>query len=178
VLSERRLSNSFLGNLVEIGIVTRDHRRAMEGLVRAGIGPWRVYTFTPDDVTEQTYRGRPAEFSLKVCFAESEDVIWEIMQPLAGPTVVNEFLERHGEGVHHLAFDCEDRPWDERIAEFERRGFRLAQSGRWRDANAFAFFETEDATTTTLETYHFPEGFTYPEPEEWFPAAPPAGARL
>lgn len=45
VLSETRMANSFLGNLIEICIVTSDHRRAMEGLVRLGIGPWRVYIF-------------------------------------------------------------------------------------------------------------------------------------
>jgi ABC-type multidrug transport system ATPase subunit len=46
VISENRLSNSFLGNLIEICIVTRNHRRTMEGMVRLGIGPWRVHPST------------------------------------------------------------------------------------------------------------------------------------
>ena len=66
VLGENTMSNGFLGNLVEVCIVTRDHRRTMEGLVRLGIGPWRVHTFTPENVTGQTYGGGPASFSLKV----------------------------------------------------------------------------------------------------------------
>jgi hypothetical protein len=173
VIGEARMANSFLGNVVEIGIVTRDYRRTMEGLVRLGIGPWRVYTFTPAQVTEQTYRGRPAEFSLKVCFAQADDVIWELMQPLGGPTIMQEFLDRHGEGIHHLAFDCGNVPWEKRIALFADRGFASTQSGRWINQNAFAFFDTEEATTTVFETYFFPEGFEYPEPEEWFPAPPP-----
>ena len=174
VLSESRLENSFLGRVVEIGIVTADCRRAMEGLVHLGIGPWRVYTFTPDDVTEPTYRGEPSPFTLKVCFAQAGAVIWELMEPIDGPTVMQEFLERHGEGIHHVAFDCEDRPWEERLARFAGQGFALAQSGVWRSANRFAFFDTEAATTTTFETYSFPEDWEYPEPEEWFPAPPPA----
>lgn len=36
--------------------------------------------------------------------------------------------------------------------------------------NHFAFFETEDATTTCFETYEFPPDWDYPEPEAWFPA--------
>lgn len=173
VLGENTMSNGFLGNLVEVCIVTRDHRRTMEGLVRLGIGPWRVHTFTPENVTQQTYGGGPAEFSLKVCFAEGKNVIWEIMEPLGGPSIVEDFLKEHGEGIHHLAFDCENVPLERRIAAFAERGFPLTQSGRWLDQNAFAFFGTEGAASAVFETYVFPEGFEYPEPEEWFPAPPP-----
>jgi hypothetical protein len=176
VVSERRLANSFLGRVVEIGIVTADCRRTMEGLVRLGIGPWRIYTFTPDDVQEQTFRGAPAAFTLRVCFAEADGVIWELMEPVDGPTVMQEFLDRHGEGIHHLAFDCEDRPWEDRLGRFAAEGFALAQSGAWRSANRFAFFDTEAATTTTLETYVFPDDWEYPEPDAWFPGPPPAAA--
>lgn len=42
------VADGFLGNAVEIAVVTRDHRRTMEGLARLGIGPWRVYTFSPE----------------------------------------------------------------------------------------------------------------------------------
>jgi methylmalonyl-CoA/ethylmalonyl-CoA epimerase len=172
VLSDSQLSNSFLGDAIEICIVTRDYRKTMEGLVKLGIGPWRVYTFTPETVTEQTYMGQPANYSIKVCFAQAKNVIWEIMQPLDGPTIFQDFLDRHDEGIHHIAFNCEDKPWSERLHEFESRGFRLIQSGKWIDKNAFAFFATEDATTTIFETYFFPPDFEYPEPEEWFPAQP------
>lgn len=175
VLDEHTMSNGFLGNLVEVCIATRDHRRTMEGLVRLGIGPWRVYTFTPENVAGQTYNGEPAPFSLKVCFAQGKNVIWELMQPLGGPSIVEDFLREHGEGIHHLAFDCENVPLERRIAAFAERGFPLAQSGRWLDQNAFAFFGTEGATSAVFETYVFPEGFEYPEPEEWFPAPPPCG---
>lgn len=176
VLTESALSNSFLGDAIEICIVTRDYRRSMEGLVNLGIGPWRVYTFDPETVSEQTYMGKPAEFSIKVCFAQAGNVIWEIMQPLSGPTIFQDFLDRHDEGIQHIAFNCGDKPWQERLREFESRGFRLVQSGKWVDKNVFAFFATEEATTTIFETYFFPKDFEYPEPEEWFPAPPPITA--
>ena len=178
VLSETALSNQFLGDAIEICIVTRDYRRTMEGLVFIGTATSQIYTFSPETVTEQTYMGKPAEFSIKVCFAQAKNVIWEIMQPLSGPTIFEEFLEQHDEGIHHIAFNCEDIPWDDRLKEFESRGFRLIQSGKWVDQNAFAFFGTEAATTTIFETYYFPPSFEYPEPEEWFPAPPPIGVAL
>jgi hypothetical protein len=43
----------------------------MEGLVRAGIGPWRVYTFDSNSVQELTYRGQPGNYSMKLGLAFS-----------------------------------------------------------------------------------------------------------
>jgi methylmalonyl-CoA/ethylmalonyl-CoA epimerase len=101
----------------------------------------------------------------------------EIMQPLRGSSIFQEHLDRHGDGIHHLAFDCGELPWEERVAAFVSRGFSCSQAGRFMDRNAFAFFATESATTTTFETYLIPDGFEWPEPEEWFPAPPPDGHR-
>lgn len=172
--SEMTLSNTFLGDAIEIAIVTPDADKTMEGLVKLGIGPWRVYTFSPDNTTEQTYRGRPAQFEIKVCFARSGNVIWELMEPLSGPTIFDDYLQRNPKGgIQHIAYDCGDMSMDERLAEFERRGYRCVQSGKWMGKNHFAFFDTEDDTTTVFETYYFPADFEYPEPEYWYPSAPP-----
>lgn len=170
--SEATLGRSFLGNAIEIAIVTADHRRTMEGLARLGIGPWRVYTFGPENVSEQTYQGNAVEFRLKVCFARSGNITWELMEPIDGPTIFADFLQRQGEGIHHVAHDCGNIPMADRIHEFEARGFRCVQSGKWMDQNHFAFFATDDATTTIFETYVFPPDFEYPEPEYWYPAPP------
>ena len=175
VLSATELSNSFLGNLIEVCFVTADHRRTMEGLVRLGIGPWRIYTFDSTTVTDRTYRGGAADFAIKVCFADVGDLALEIMQPLYGPSIFQEYLDTHGEGIQHIAFDCGEKPWADRIAEFGSRGFPSVQSGRFVDANAFAFFDTEKATGTTFETYSIPAGFEWPEPESWYPGPPPNG---
>jgi len=159
--------DSFLGKAVEIAIVTGDHKRTMEGLCRLGIGPWRIYTFSPENTTNQTYHGKPSPYTLKVCFAQVGDMIWELMEPISGTTIFADFLEKHGEGIHHIAYDCNNIPFEQRIAEFKRRGFELVQTGSWM-GNDFAFFDTEDATTTCFETYAFSDGWEYPEPEELY----------
>jgi len=111
----------------------------MEGFVRLGIGPSRVCTFDGSSVTDRTYHGGPADYAIRVCFAEAANVTWEIMQPLRGPTIFQEFLEAHGEGIHHVAFDCAERSLEERIAGFAERGFPPIQSGRFADQNPFVF---------------------------------------
>lgn len=169
-LINESLSKSFLGSPIEVAIVTRDYKRTIEGLGRLSIGPWQVHTFNPENTTNQTYYGKPSAFTMKVCFAQMGSMIWEIIEPVSGPTIFADFLELHGEGIHHVAYDCNNIPFEQRMAEFKRRGFQLVQSGSWMDKNHFAFFETEQATTTCFETYVFPDNWVYPEPEEWYPA--------
>jgi methylmalonyl-CoA/ethylmalonyl-CoA epimerase len=159
VLSATSMSNAFLGDLIEICFATEDCRRTMEGMVRLGIGPWRVYTFDGSTVTDREYGGEPADWALKVAFADVGDIAFEIMQPLYGPSIIREFLDGRGEGVHHIAFDCGETAWDARSEEFAGRGFRCSQAGRFMDSNAFAFFDTEGATTTHVRDVHDPSGF-------------------
>ena len=166
------VTDLFLGNAVEIAMVTRDHKRTMEGLCRLGIAPWQVFTFSPENTTNQTYRGRPSPFVMRVCFAQIGSLVWELIEPVSGATIFAEFLDRHGEGLHHVAYDCNNIPFEQRIAEFARRGFPVVQSGSWMGKNHFAFFETEQVTTTCLETYVFPGDWEYPEPDERYPPRP------
>ena len=69
VTGDNTLSNSFLGDNIQICVVTRDLHRTMRGLVRTGIGPWRVYTFGPENVQRLTYRGKPASLSMRLAIA-------------------------------------------------------------------------------------------------------------
>ncbi len=174
VTGESTLANSFLGSNMQICVVTRDFRRTMAGLAKAGIGPWRVYTFGPKTVRDITYRGRPSDHSMKLGLAFSGSMMWEIVQPLTGPSIYEEFLEAHGEGIHHVAFDCNHIPWDQQLLAFEERGYAMIQSGLWQGKVPYAYFETEGDITTTIEIFKVPEGFVWPEPEEWYPGPPPA----
>ena len=173
VKDEKTLENSFLGETTQVCLVTRDYRRVMKDMVVAGIGPWCVYTFGPENVADITYRGQPCNCSYKFCVAFSGAMIWEIIQPLSGPSIFEEFLEKHGEGIHHVAMSCNNMDWGARVAEFEKRGFKMVQSGRWEGKLTFALFATEDDPVTTFETFIMAEDFEMPVPEEWYPAPPP-----
>ena len=102
---------------------------------------------------------------------------WEIVEPLEGRTIYNDFLDEHGEGVHHVAFagrneDGSEMPYDDQIAEFASRGFPVIQSGLIKDFVKFHYFDTEEATSTMFEIYSL-KGRDLPEPDEWIPVPPP-----
>ena len=148
----------FLGNLQEICIVTSNHKRTIDGLLRLGIGPFQIHKFTPSQVTSQKYFGQDATFELKVCFAKQGSLVWEIMEPVSGPSIMADYLAKHGEGIHHVAFDCDHVPVPKRQDEFLKRGFTIAQEGIWHGKTGvchFTFFDTEEVTCTCFESYEF-----------------------
>ena len=186
-----QLSKPFLGQPVEICIVTPTLQTTLSGLVRLGIGPFKIFHFSPSTVSEQTIRGQAAPFELQVAFAEQGKMIWEVMCPISGQTIMQEFLDRTGGvgGIHHVAFDCADgdcasagAPRNGEVAraearrrrrEVERRGFSLAQSGVWHGKQGtceFMFFDTEGAVNTCFESYVFSDDWEEPDAVEVFPA--------
>lgn len=188
------LVSPFLGQPVEICIVTADLRQTLAGLVQLGIGPFKIYHFSPKTVLEQTIRGEKHAFEIRVAFAEQGRMIWEVMQPVSGPTAMQEFLDStNGRGgIHHVAFDCmEGEPAEahdrartgdaaraeavRRRLEFEQRGFGLVQSGVWHGKKGtceFMFFDTEGAVNTCFETYVFSDDWQDPEDVEHHPPKP------
>lgn len=102
-------------------------------------------------------------------------MIYEVIEPVSGPTIFQEFLDEKGEGLHHVAYDCNGVAMEERVRGFRERGFECVQSGKWMvgGENEFAFFENRDGgggLGTCFETIKFEEGWGWPEPDEWFPA--------
>ena len=172
VIGPAELANSFLGETIQVCVVTRDFRATMEGFVRLGIGPWRVLEFNSSNTERMTYRGKPADYSMKLCLAQSGSTSWEIVQPLKGPSIYWEFLDSHGEGVHHVAFGCNGIAYERRRQEFAARGLECIQSGVYMNQIPYDYYATDGDIHTTVEIYSVPDGFSQ-EPEEWFPARPP-----
>jgi methylmalonyl-CoA/ethylmalonyl-CoA epimerase len=172
VVSATGLENSFVGDVVQVCIVTRDLHRVMAGMVRLGIGPWRVYLFSPETVSDMTIDGQPADYSMKLALARSGRMGWEIVEPVSGASIYEDFLRRHGEGIHHVALDCGERSWGERVAAFEALGLPFLQGGSW-GALRYAYYGTEADIATTVEIIDTPPGSVVPEPIAWYPAPPP-----
>ena len=48
------LDTGFVGNTVQVCVVSRDLRRTAAGMIRLGIGPWQIFTFSPENVRDMT----------------------------------------------------------------------------------------------------------------------------
>jgi methylmalonyl-CoA/ethylmalonyl-CoA epimerase len=154
----------------QVAIVVRDLDAAVRHWSRAlGVGPWTAYTLAPPRLRDCVYRGEEVEFSLRHALAWSGEMQFELVQPLSGPSIFADHLERHGEGLQHLGRHVEDHPAE--VAAYLQRGFTPLQSARGFGAEgdgAFAYFAPPGEPGPVVELISAPKvriepDFIYPD---------------
>ena len=95
---------------------------------------WSGLGFTERSVThpplwDLRYHDRPGDFDAELGWQRHGRVPYEWILPLKGPTVYLDQMEKHGEGLHHIAFEVSDL--DAEVARWTALGFPFVQGGAW-----------------------------------------------
>lgn len=119
----------FLQNgVAQIAWVVRDLDASVKAYYeRFGIGPWHFYTYGPPLVKNASYRGRPSAYRMRVALSYFGQMRVEFIQPLEGPSIYHEFIEKHGYGVQHLGVLVDDMP--QALAQAKAAGYEMIQDG-------------------------------------------------
>ena len=140
---------------IQIGVLVRDLDKTLENLENIfGIGPFRIVDYPPEgeDNLVMEYNGEPADFTAKFCFFDLGNIELELIQPLSGKTVWSDYLDRHGDGIHHIKFDI---PRHDELKEYmDENGVAMTQSGSAVGKNAgktWAYYGTEDLIGFAIE---------------------------
>ena len=166
----RRVGSMTVKEICQTALVVSDLRHSIQQFHEIlGLSPWKVYTYAPPKLRDTFVRGKPEPFSMKVAFASVGSITLELIQPLEGNSIYREFLESHGDGLHHIAsFTIDDM--DKAIAPLEGRGVKVLQRGRYitDDYEAiFAYMDTEKTIGTIFEFLKVTG--KRPPPEETYP---------
>jgi len=111
--------------VTQIAIVVRDMEQSLEYYSKTfGLGPFEPsYEFAPD---KSWYMGTEAPLRLLVSRTPWGTMEFEVLQPLGGPSIHQDFLDTHGEGLHHLGIEVED--YDGIVSNMDRAGFKPIQA--------------------------------------------------
>ena len=148
----KELPNSFLNRISKVGIVTRD----LDGVIRnyedhMGVGPWKVYTAESPQTCKIKMRGEEANFRARFAVTQVGDKLLEIVQPLEGRSLYQEFLAVRGEGVQYIGIGTKDLSLSQSLNRFTSLGCPVIMEGEMKDSHQFAFLDTEPFISTTLE---------------------------
>lgn len=114
----------------QIAIAVKDLESVAESYWNIlGIGPWAIYEWEAPTVYDRKYRGKSTTAREKIALAEVGNVELELVQPIDGDSIYQDWLDEHGEGLHHLKFLVEDV--DKTAAILAEEGFPSIQSGRF-----------------------------------------------
>lgn len=95
------------------------------------------------------YRGKPVSCDLLVCNIAMDGFVIELHQPAGGESSFQEFLDRHGNGVHHLGFEVGDRR-DEVIAQLEAQGYDTGRTVGIYPGSSWTIVDSEDTLGVNL----------------------------
>lgn len=129
--------------LVQIAWVVKDIEMAQRFFKEAmGITNFgRLQNFRAQDF-EGTYYGKPSEAEWRISAAYSGGLFVELIQPVSGRSIFQDYLDRNsGGGVHHLAYSLPIDELDKTIFHLGEQGFPIVTSVNMSIAK-IVFFDT------------------------------------
>ena len=127
----------------QIAWVTRDLDRSLRAWVEdLRVGPWRVYTFSDETVKGLKVGGEPVTepFKFRIAISWIGDMEVELIEPVYGRMIYQEFIERRGEGLHHIKEKIADEDMAAVVGDWEARGFPVTQTGQFFKDFQFYFY--------------------------------------
>jgi 4-hydroxyphenylpyruvate dioxygenase-like putative hemolysin len=115
--------------ITQVGIVVRDIEKSIDHYMQVfGVTqrPSAIITDTVD-AAHTNLRGESTEARAKLAFFPMGQVTIELIEPVGGPSTWKEFLDTHGEGVHHIAFQVKGT--DQVVQFLEGQGVPFVQQG-------------------------------------------------
>ena len=137
--------------VTQFAFIVRDEAPVAKYWAKLG---WPEMTVTHPELHALEYRGKPASFRSRLGWMRHGKVVYEWVVPENGPSTWHDHLERHGEGVHHVAFNVADM--DRAIGEWQQGGYSCVMGGAWgetgkRGYGRFAYIDTQAAGGLDIE---------------------------
>jgi catechol 2,3-dioxygenase-like lactoylglutathione lyase family enzyme len=114
--------------ICQVGLIVRDIERssaAYADLFGMDVPEWILTDAYESAHTE--YRGQPTAARAKLAFFDLGQVSLELIEPVGAPSTWREFLETHGEGMHHIAFRIQGM--EEQLTILAEKGMLAVQRG-------------------------------------------------
>jgi len=139
--------------MTQVAVVARDLRKTIRMYHKMlGWGPWNVYVLKPPRHHHTTIRGKPVHYTMQIAETHVGLLGFEVIEPLEGPSIYEEFLEQKGEGLHHVACMRTAAELDPMLERFKRIGVEVLMSGRIEDSIYYCYLNTEPMLKLVLET--------------------------
>ncbi|MDR1559567.1 MAG: VOC family protein [Clostridiales bacterium] len=134
---------------IQIALVVKDiEKAAREWANLFGVPVPEVRFDPPRENPDLTYRGNPAYYGLKIAVIKAGQFVIELHEPDEHDSTFKEFLDKHGNGVHHLGFEVGERR-DAIINELERNGYETRTVGYY-PGSSWTIVDSEDTLGVNL----------------------------
>jgi catechol 2,3-dioxygenase-like lactoylglutathione lyase family enzyme len=140
--------------ITQIAVVVADMESALRSYTEnLGWGPWSVFDYKPPLLHDTVVRGEKVEYRMIGAETSVDGLGFELIQPVSGPSIYQEFLDAHGEGVQHIACMKHSEQDSSLMREHWRaNGAEELMSGRIGDTIEFYYLDTAPTLKFVLES--------------------------
>jgi catechol 2,3-dioxygenase-like lactoylglutathione lyase family enzyme len=140
--------------ITQIAVVVADIEKALKSYTEnLGWGPWSVFEYKPPLLHDTFVRGEPVEYRMIGAEAMVDGLGFELIQPVSGHSIYQEFLDTHGEGVQHIACMKHSVEDSSLMREHWRaNGAQVLMSGRIGESIEFYYLDTAPIVKFVLES--------------------------
>lgn len=148
-----KASTAIVPNIRQIALVVDDVKKYMSAFHELlEIGSWDVRHFTPQKVRNFYIDGKEItedfEFICAVVWVGEIEI--ELIQPVKGPNIYWDYLEKNGAGFHHIKYVFPDEAIAKEIDRLSAWGIQVLQTG-WIDGDSHYYMGTEDHLSMIVE---------------------------
>jgi methylmalonyl-CoA/ethylmalonyl-CoA epimerase len=133
-----------------VGVVVENMDKAVSHYESLGIGPFEPLKLTP---AEGLLRGKCLITTPIISMGAVGGIVIELLQPTEEESLVKEFYETRGEGIHHIAFLVDDI--DKETEKLVQKGFKVIFSQKFGEGGC-AFFDTGQVGGVFIELFRPP----------------------
>ncbi len=103
-----------------------------------------------------SYHGAPADFVAHISLSYLGEMQLELIEPVRGPNIYSDFLQRNGPGLHHICVEAETlEDFDTALASVAGQGAAVPQQGVMPGGLRFAYVSAPQYGVPYVEIAYF-----------------------
>jgi methylmalonyl-CoA epimerase len=146
------MSGNSLKRVTQIAVVVRDIDKTLTIWSKLlGLEKPEIIVTEDWESTHMTFRGKPSKAKAKLAFVKMENIELEFIEPVGRPSTWQDFLDKHGEGIHHIAFQVENL--ERTLDKLGQIGVKAEQKGDFK-GGCYVYTNSKSELGAVIELLH------------------------
>jgi methylmalonyl-CoA/ethylmalonyl-CoA epimerase len=135
--------------MAQVALVVKDADKIAKAFAEVlGVEVPEGHWTDPLEKANTRFKGEPSIARAKLVFFQFDNIQLELIEPDGNPSTWQQFLDEHGQGVHHIAFKVKDM--EKEIVRLEGLGLQLEQRGDY-TGGEYAYLNGEEKIACIFE---------------------------
>lgn len=140
--------------ICQVALVVRNLDKTVKEYAKLfGVPEPEVFCVPEESVAHTQFKGVPTKTRAKLAVFDLGQVVLEITEPDEESSSWKDFLEKNGEGIHHIAFMTDDR--ETAVKYFEENDMPIRHYGEYEGGN-YTVFDSKEKLGTFVQVKYEP----------------------